>query len=473
MQTGPAVEDSAYMAFEAIWYAVAYVLGALLILANADERLIVPLMVWLAVYLLLLRTLIPRIGAASKRLSNARSLVTGRIVDAYTNIHKVKLFAHATREEAYARNAMRMHRLRFSRLLRLMTIMTAGLATLNGTLIVSTVGAAVWLWRTGETPLGTVAAAALTLRLNAMTGWIMWVISQLFQYAGVIREGMETISQPHGVVDLPAARPLEVRGGAIRFSSVTHRYRRQAGESEAGGLQGVDLDIRASERIGLVGRSGAGKSTLINLLLRFYDADGGRIGIDGQDVAQVTQDSLRQSVSVVTQDTALLHRSVRDNILYGRPEADEARMREAARLVYADEFIRELADTKGRRGYDAHVGERGVKLSGGQRQRIALARGPEGRADPGSGRGDLGPRLGSRSAALVTLMIGKTVIAIAHRLSTIQRMDRIVVMDRGRIVEQGTHEKLLDIGGLYAGFWARQSGGFIDVEDMRSGVDRA
>ncbi len=478
MQTGPAVEDSAYMAFEAIWYAVAYVLGALLILANADERLIIPLMAWLAVYLWLLRTLIPRIGAASKRLSDARSLVTGRIVDAYTNIHTVKLFAHATREEAYARNAMRMHRLRFSRLLRLMTTMTAGLATLNGTLIVSTVGAAVWLWQTGETTLGTVtAAAALTLRLNAMTGWIMWVTSQLFQYAGVIKEGMETISQPHGVVDVPDARELGVRGGAIRFSGLTHRYGREAGESEAGGLHGVDLDIRAGERIGLVGRSGAGKSTLINLLLRFYDADSGSIEIDGQDIARVTQDSLRRSISVVTQDTALLHRSVRDNILYGRPEASEAQMREAARLVYADEFIGELEDMKGRRGYDAHVGERGVKLSGGQRQRIALARAVLKDA-PVLVLDEATSALDSEAEALIqsalgTLMAGKTVIAIAHRLSTIQRMDRIVVLDRGRIVEQGTHEKLLATGGLYAGFWARQSGGFLDVEDVHVYADRA
>ncbi|MCG8546274.1 MAG: ABC transporter ATP-binding protein/permease, partial [Alphaproteobacteria bacterium] len=375
MQTGPAVEDSAYMAFEAIWYAAAYVLGAVLILVNADVRLIVPLAIWLVAYLVLLRVLIPKIGAASKRLSDARSLVTGRIVDAYTNIQTVKLFAHATREEAYARNAMRRHRLRFARLLRLMTTMTAGLAALNGVLIVSTVGAAVWLWQAGDTTVGTVAAAAaLTLRLNAMTGWIMWVTSQLFQYSGVIKEGMETISRPHGVVDAPAAPALAVDGGAIAFRNVAHLYGRAADQPVAGGLRGVDLEIRPGERVGLVGRSGAGKSTLINLLLRFYDVEQGRIEIDGQDISGVTQESLRRAISVVTQDTALLHRSVRDNILYGRPEASDADMREAARLVYADEFIAGLEDPNGRRGYDAHVGERGVKLSGGQRQRIALAR---------------------------------------------------------------------------------------------------
>ncbi len=475
MQTGPAVEDSAYMAFEAIWYATAYVIGAVLILANADERLILPLAIWLLAYLLLLRTLVPRIGAASKRLSDARSLVTGRIVDAYTNIHTVKLFAHATREEAYARNSMRMHRLRLARLMRLLTTMTAGLASLNSVLIVSTVGAAVWLWQLGETSIGTVAAAAaLTLRLNAMTGWIMWVTSQLFQYAGVIKEGMESISQPHDVVDAPNAGELAIRGGAIRFSGVGHRYGREETD-RPGGLHNVDLEIRAGERIGLVGRSGAGKSTLINLLLRFYDADQGRIEIDGQDVALVTQDSLRRSISVVTQDTALLHRSVRDNILYGRPDASEAEMRAAARMVYADEFIDELEDPKGRRGYDAHVGERGVKLSGGQRQRIALARAVLKDA-PILLLDEATSALDSEAEALIqdalgSLMVGKTVIAIAHRLSTIQRMDRIIVIDRGVIAEQGSHEELLAAGGLYAGFWARQSGGFIDVEEPQQVAD--
>ena len=469
MQTGPAVEDSAYMAFEAIWYAATYVLGAVLILVNADGRLTMPLVIWLVAYLALLRVLIPRIGTASKRLSDARSLVTGRIVDAYTNIQTVKLFAHGEREEKYAQNAMRMHRLRFARLLRLMTTMTAGLATLNGVLIVSTVGAAVWLWQAGETSLGTVAAAAaLTLRLNAMTGWIMWVTSQLFQYAGVIKEGMETISTPHGVVDTPAATALAVDGGAIRFRDVAHRYGRDAQQRIAGGLHGIDLSIAPGERVGLVGRSGAGKSTLINLLLRFHDVERGRIEIDGQDIGKVTQGSLRQAISVVTQDTALLHRSVRDNILYGRPDATAEQMRQAAQLVYADEFIDDLEDPKGRRGYDAHVGERGVKLSGGQRQRIALARAVLKDA-PILLLDEATSALDSEAEALIqaamgTLMADKTVIAIAHRLSTIQRMDRIIVLDQGRIAEQGTHAELLAQGGLYATFWSRQSGGFIGID---------
>ena len=480
MQTGPAVEDSAYMAFEAIWYAAAYVLGAVLILLNADERLIVPLAIWLALYLSLLRTLVPKIGSASKRLSDARSLVTGRIVDAYTNIQTVKLFAHAAREEAYARNAMRRHRLRFSRLLRLMTTMTAGLATLNGVLIISTVGAAVWLWQNGETTIGTVAAAAaLTLRLNAMTGWIMWVTSQLFQHFGVIKEGMETISQPHGVVDAPAAPALAVRGGGIEFRGVSHFYGRDPDQPVAGGLRSIDLRIRPGERVGLVGRSGAGKSTLINLLLRFHDVEDGRIEIDGQDIAGVSQESLRRAISVVTQDTALLHRSVRDNILYGRPDASEAEMHEAARLVYADEFIAGLEDMKGRRGYDAQVGERGVKLSGGQRQRIALARAVLKDA-PILLLDEATSALDSEAealiqAALATLMREKTVIAIAHRLSTIQRMDRIIVLDDGRIAEEGTHEELLRKHGLYEAFWSRQSGGFIGVDeaspDLAAGSD--
>ncbi len=474
MQTGPAVEDSTYMFFEAIWYAAAYVLGATLILVNADPRLVLPIALWLAAYVTLLYVLVPKIGTASKRMSDARSLVTGRIVDSYTNMQTVKLFAHAAREEAYARTAMAIHRLRFARLLQRMTNMTAGLAVLNGVLIVATVGASVWFWQQGQTTLGTVAsAAALTLRLNAMTGWIMWVTSQLFQNAGIIKEGMETISQPHGVVDAPAAPDLALTGGGIGFRQVVHLYGREQAAQEdgapvAGGLHGIELQIRPGERVGLVGRSGAGKSTLINLLLRFYDVEGGRIEIDGQDISRVTQDSLRRAISVVTQDTALLHRSVRDNILYGKPEASEAEMRRAAGLVYADDFIAGLSDPKGRTGYDAHVGERGVKLSGGQRQRIALARAvlkdaPILVLDEATSALDSEAE-GLIQSALAGLMEGKTVIAIAHRLSTIQRMDRIIVLDEGRIAEQGTHAELLERGGLYAGFWSRQSGGFIGTE---------
>ena len=464
MQTAPSVEDSAYMAFEAVWYAAAYFLGAVVLLAQADWRLSVPLVLWLCLYLALLRALIPAIGRASARFSDGRSMLTGRLVDAYTNMQTVKLFAHAEREERFAGTAMRITRLRFARLLRLMTTMMAGIAVVNGLLIVAVVGLGVWLWSQDSVTVGAVsAAAALTLRLNAMTGWIMWVSSQLFQHAGTIKEGMETLSKPHDVIDTPGAPALVVRGGGIRFQGVRHHYGRPAG-----GLEGVDLAIEPGERVGLVGRSGAGKSTLVNLLLRFHDPEAGRIEIDGQDVARVTQDSLRREIAMVTQDTSLLHRSVRDNIRYGRPEASEAAIIAAARRVSAHDFILGLSDPKGRTGYDAHVGERGVKLSGGQRQRIALARAVLKDA-PILVLDEATSALDSEveaeiQAALYDLMEGKTVIAIAHRLSTIARMDRIVVLDGGRIAEQGTHGALLAQGGLYAGFWERQSGGFIGVE---------
>ena len=464
MQTAPAVEDSAFMAFEAIWYAAAYFAGAVVLLGQADWRLSVPLVLWLVLYLALMRALIPAIGAASARSSEARSTLTGRLVDAYTNMQTVKLFAHAEREQAFADAAMKIQRLRFSRFLRLMTMMTAGIATVNGLLIVAVVGTAVALWSLGEVTVGVVsAAAALTLRLNGMTGWIMWVTSQLFQHAGVIQEGMETISKPYSVTDAPGAPALAVTGGGIRFIGLRHHYGRPSG-----GLEGVDLTIAPGERVGLVGRSGAGKSTLVNLLLRFHDPEAGRIEIDGQDVARVTQESLRRQIAMVTQDTSLLHRSVRDNIRYGRPEASEAEIVAAARRVSAHDFILDLSDPKGRTGYDAHVGERGVKLSGGQRQRIALARAVLKDA-PILVLDEATSALDSEveaeiQAALYDLMEGKTVIAIAHRLSTIARMDRIVVMDHGRIAEQGTHGALLAQGGLYAGFWGRQSGGFIGVE---------
>jgi ATP-binding cassette subfamily B multidrug efflux pump len=464
MQTAPAVEDSVVMAFEAIWYAAAYFIGAALILSQADWRLGIPMVLWLAVYVLLLKSLIPPIGAASARFSEGRSMVTGRLVDAYTNMATVKLFAHAERERAFAETAMRMTRLRFARLLRLMTTMSAGIAVVNGLLIVAVVGAAIALWSLGEVSVGVVAAAsALTLRLNGMTGWIMWVTSQLFQHAGVIREGMETLTKPYDVTDAAGAKPLSVSGGKIEFHAVRHHYGRAAG-----GLEGVDLTINAGERVGLVGRSGAGKSTLVNLLLRFHDPEDGRIEIDGQDIATVQQESLRQRIAMVTQDTSLLHRSVRDNIRYGRPDATEADIIAAARRVKAHDFILELEDSSGRSGYDAHVGERGVKLSGGQRQRIALARAvlkdaPILVLDEATSALDSEVEAEIQEA-LYDLMEGKTVIAIAHRLSTIARMDRIIVLDRGLIVESGTHEDLLRQNGLYASFWGRQSGGFIGVE---------
>jgi ATP-binding cassette subfamily B multidrug efflux pump len=462
MQTAPAVGEATFQTFDAIVYAIIYLAGALWLLSDADLRLGLPLVVWLGLYLWLVAWTVPRVGAASKAFSDARSAITGRIVDSYTNIQSVKLFAHTRTEEAYAGEAIEHARRTFMAQMRLITVMDLGLTLINGFLIVAVIGMAIWLWQGGSATIGTIAAAsALTLRLNAMTGWIMWSLSSLFQNAGVIREGMETIAQPIALPDAPDARELVVTRGEIVLDGVSHHYGRGAG-----GLRDVSLTIHPGEKVGLVGRSGAGKSTLVNLILRFFDTEGGTIAIDGQDVRGVTQDSLRRQIGMVTQDPSLLHRSVRANILYGRPEASEAEVVAAAERAEAHTFILGLADMNGRTGYDAHVGERGVKLSGGQRQRIALARvilkdAPILILDEATSALDSEVEAAIQST-LYGVMQGKTVIAIAHRLSTIARMDRIVVLDDGAIAEQGTHGELLAKGGLYARFWERQSGGFID-----------
>jgi ATP-binding cassette, subfamily B, multidrug efflux pump len=464
MQTSTAVAEVAYMAMEAIWYCAAYVLGALLILGQIDPRLAVPMLLWVGLYVGFVRWIAPKVGRASERVSDARSTVTGRVVDAYTNIETVKLFAHGSREEAYAGRAMRRHLTRVRKMMRLMTVMMLGLALLNGLLIVAVVGPAIWLWSAGIMSIGEVSAAtALTLRLNGMTGWIMWVTIHLFEQTGIIREGMQSISVPHGVTDRPAAPALKVTRGEIAFRGLTHHYGRGRG-----GLAGIDLTIRPGEKVGLVGRSGAGKSSLVNLLLRFRDPEAGRIEIDGQDVAGVSQESLRRAIGMVTQDSSLLHRAVRENILYGNPHATEAEMVAAARRAEADAFIRDLRDPAGRSGYDAFVGERGVKLSGGQRQRIAIARvilkdAPILVLDEATSALDSEVEAAIQGT-LYGVMEGKTVIAIAHRLSTIAHMDRIVVLDEGRIAEAGSHSTLLALDGLYASFWNRQSGGFINLE---------
>jgi len=465
MQTPPAAGEAVFQVFDAMSYSIAYIVGAGVLLMGADPRLVLPLLAWLVLYAALMRWTITRIGPASKIASDARSAITGRVVDAYTNIHSVKLFAQADHETLYAREAIEHARKTFQREMRLYTLMDLGLVTLNGFLIVAVVGWAIWLWSTGDATLGIVAAAsALVLRLNAMTGWIMWAVSSFFRNLGVVAEGMETIAQPITLTDAPTAKPLDFRDGRIEIQHVTHHYGR-----DTGGLQDVTLTIRPGERIGLVGRSGAGKSTLVKLLLRFYDSEGGRILIDGQDITGVTQDSLRAQIGMVQQDTALLHRSVRENILYGREGASEAEMLAAARRAEADGFIETLSDADGRRGFEARVGERGVKLSGGQRQRIAIARvilkdAPILVLDEATSALDSEIEAAIQQT-LYGVMEGKTVIAIAHRLSTIARMDRIVVMDDGRIVEDGTHEALLAAGGLYARFWARQSRGFIGTDD--------
>ncbi|WP_114285904.1 ABC transporter ATP-binding protein [Candidatus Halocynthiibacter alkanivorans] len=461
MQMGPAVEDSIYMAFEGIWFGATYVVGAILILSQIDIRLGLPLAIWLVVYILYVRRIAVRVASASEKWSDARSLVTGRVVDAYSNIETVKLFAHGAREEAYALSAMRRLRLRFQRFLRLMTELAFGLNAINGFLMVGVVGPAIWLWMQGIVSIGEVAATtALTIRLNGMSGWIMWVTIRLFEHAGVIREGLRSIAKPQDVVDKPWAAPLVVRSAEIRIEGLTHHYGK-----DRGGLDAINLTIPSGQRVGLIGRSGAGKSSLVNLLLRFRDAEGGRILIDGQSVADVTQDSLRSQIGMVTQDNSLLHRSVRANILYGNPDATEDQLIASARRAEAHEFILDLEDPEGRRGYDAKVGERGVKLSGGQRQRIAIARvilkdAPILILDEATSALDSEVESAIQKT-LYGVMEGKTVIAIAHRLSTIAQMDRIVVLDQGQIVEDGTHKELLAREGIYANLWTRQSGGFL------------
>ncbi|MBD3665255.1 ABC transporter ATP-binding protein [Sulfitobacter aestuariivivens] len=464
MQTPPAAGEVVFQVFDAISYSMAYLIGAAILLTTSDWRLMLPLLMWFALYGWLVAWTVKRVGPASKAASDARSQVTGRVVDAYTNIHSVKMFAHHDLEVAFAGEAIEHARKTFQAEMRIFTVMDVALTVLNGLLIIGVVGWALVLWTAGEASVGVVAAAAaLTLRLNAMTGWIMWAVSSFFRELGVVAEGMETIAQPITLVDKANAAPLTLTDGRIDVQNLTHHYGRTSG-----GLQQVSLTIAPGEKIGLVGRSGAGKSTLVKLLLRFYDAESGRILIDGQDIATITQDSLRSNIGVVQQDSSLLHRSVRDNILYGRPDATEVEMIAAAKQAQAHDFILDLEDPEGRSGYDARVGERGVKLSGGQRQRITLARVILKNA-PILLLDEATSALDSEVEAVIQetlygMMAGKTVIAIAHRLSTIAEMDRILVLDDGHIVEQGTHDALLDKGGLYAGFWSRQSGGFLKTE---------
>ena len=464
MQTAPAVVEATFQTFDALVYAAIYLVGALWLLSDTDFRLAAPLVVWFGLYVWLVAWTIPRVGAASKEFSDARSAITGRIVDSYTNIQSVKLFAHTRSEEAFAGEAIETARQAFARQMRVITLMDLGLTMINGFLIVAVIGYALYLWQVGTATIGTVAAAsALTLRLNAMTGWIMWSLSSLFQNVGVIKEGMETITDPIDLTDAPGAAELVVSQGEIVFDEVSHHYGRGSG-----GLDRISLTIAPGERVGIVGRSGAGKSTLVNLILRFFDTEGGTVRVDGRDVREVTQDSLRRQIGMVTQDPSLLHRSVRANILYGRPDATEDEMIVAAKRAEAHDFILGLSDLGGRTGYEAQVGERGVKLSGGQRQRIALARvilkdAPILVLDEATSALDSEVEAAIQET-LYGVMEGKTVIAIAHRLSTISRMDRIVVLDGGRIAEQGTHADLLARDGLYARFWNRQSGGFINLE---------
>ncbi|MDX2205708.1 MAG: ABC transporter ATP-binding protein [Hyphomicrobiaceae bacterium] len=492
IQVGPAVRDVAANLCDIVVWVTVHWVGAFLLFLAADWRLVIPLTVWLGGYVVALTYFVPRIERLSHAMSDARSMLTGRIVDSYTNIATVKLFAHAEREDAFARSAFDEFLSRYKAQLRLNTWMEVTLWTLNGLVLVVTTGLAIWLWSVDVVSIGAIAVVTgLIIRLMNMSGWFMWTLAGIFDNIGVVQESMQTIARPPQIVDAPAAKALEVTEGGIEFEAIEFRYAppplpergrfgRTPGDGEIVPLSGgiaaprrsvisdLSLSIRPGEKVGLVGRSGAGKSTLINLLLRFYDLEKGRIRIDGQDIALVTQDSLRAQIGVVTQDTSLLHRSVMDNILYGRPDASREAVAEAARMAQAHEFIEGLEDARGRRGYEAHVGERGVKLSGGQRQRIAIARvllknAPILVLDEATSALDSEAEQAIQEQ-LNNLMSGKTVIAIAHRLSTIAAMDRLVILDKGRVIEDGSHRELIDRGGVYAELWARQSGGFIAKE---------
>ncbi len=475
MQTALAVRDTWLIVTDILVYVVIYFVTLLGVLGAFDAWLMAPFMGWLALYVGALCYFVPRLGKVAQAQADARSLMTGRITDAYTNIATVKLFSHSQREAHFARGAMQEFMVTAYGQMRLVTAFEVVNQILSVLLIAATAAAALAVWTHSVIGVGAVAAAAaaMAFRLNGISHWVMWEMASLFEHIGTVQDGMGTLSRARSVVDRPGAQALQVSQGEVRFEQVSFGY---GGQRKV--IDDLSLTIRPGEKIGLVGRSGAGKSTVVNLLLRLYDLDpsGGRILIDGQDIAGVTQESLRQAVGMVTQDTSLLHRSVRDNIVYGRPGAGDTEMLRAAERAEAHDFILGLTDPKGRQGYDAHVGERGVKLSGGQRQRVAIARvmlkdAPVLLLDEATSALDSEVEAAIQHS-LYRLMEGKTVVAIAHRLSTIAAMDRLVVMDQGKVVEVGDHASLLAAGGIYARLWAHQSGGFLgeEVDDALSAV---
>ena len=465
MQTSLAIRETVMKIIDVFVYAISFFVSMLALVIVVDWRLVVPLVLWFVFYSLILWHFIPKLRKLSSEQADARSLMTGRIVDSYTNIGTVKLFSHAGREETYAREGMDQFLGTVHRQMRQISLLNIWVDINNAVTIFAVAAASIAFWLTGEVSVGSVAVAVgLAMRINGMSQWIMWEVSALFEAVGTVYDGMSMMTKPHEVTDKPNAPELQAKKGHIRYENVRFHYGKKNGV-----IDNLNLDIAAGEKVGLVGRSGAGKTTLMNLLLRFYDLEAGRITIDGQDISQVSQESLRSMIGVVTQDTSLLHRSIRDNIAYGKPEATDAEIIEAAKRANAWEFIQGLSDMQGRRGLDAHVGERGVKLSGGQRQRIAIARvflkdAPILILDEATSALDSEVEAAIQEN-LFALMQGKTVIAIAHRLSTLTEMDRLIVLDKGRIVEMGTHQELAASGGIYADLWSRQSGGFLAEQE--------
>ena len=464
MQTSLAVRETVMKLLDVMVYVAVYFISMLVLVAQSDWRLMLPLLIWLVAYIGIQLYFVPKFKKIATEQADGRSVMTGRIVDSYTNISTVKLFAHTDRESDYARESMNIFLDTVYRQMRMGTGFDTSVNTINYLLTLSTAAVSIYLWSESAVTVGAIAiAVSLTLRLAGISHWIMWEISALFENIGTVVDGMRTLSKPIGITDAPDAKDIQVPAGAIHFDQVSFAY-----DANNSVFNSLNLQIKPGEKVGIVGRSGAGKSTLVNLLLRFYELQQGKVSIDDCDISKVTQDSLRAQIGMVTQDTSLLHRSIRENILYGRPDATEAELLAALKQAQADSFIEQLTDPDGNRGLDAQVGERGVKLSGGQRQRIAIARvllkdAPILVLDEATSALDSEVEAAIQQS-LYQLMEGKTVIAIAHRLSTIAAMDRLIVIDQGEIVEEGSHKELLASGGIYAQLWAHQTGGFLGLE---------